>query len=113
MNLYKRQVCAGLWLFLVLHPLPVCAEAHTVKWFVDWRSPDGRLQGQALSLLEDTAHDFTALDLLEAPNGRRLLLRQYILGPEGLTATRIQDDASGWWVELKWDVRLSFKDLRD
>jgi hypothetical protein len=107
-----RLLCS-LGLFVLLVPLQVCAQVKPAKWFVDWASEGGRFQARALNLTETSDSDFSNLVLLETPHERRLLLRQTLFGPEGLAITRIQDDETGRWLELRYDVRLRFKDLQD
>jgi hypothetical protein len=109
------RLLSSLGILAVLGPLQVCAQYKpvNVKWFVDWKSEDGRFQARALDLLETSDINYSNLTLLETPQRRRLVLRHTLFGPEGLTITRIQDDATGWWLELRHDVRLRFKDLHD
>jgi hypothetical protein len=113
MRTTPRKLLGSFGLLALLVPLQVCAQVKPVKWFVDWRSEDGRFRARALDLLETSDNDFSNLVLLETPRGRRLLLRQTLFGPEGLAITRIQDDATGRWLELRYEVGLRFKNLQD
>ncbi len=50
-------------------------------------------------------------DLVEAPDGTRVILRSVLNARRGLDRTRLTDEASGWWVELTLDYERTFLDL--
>jgi hypothetical protein len=82
---------------------------------LEWTTPDKEKEsaGRGLYLFECDPSGWNSRLLLETASGARVVLTGTLDARRGLELLRLHDDATGWWIASRRELRVHGRDLRD
>lgn len=105
--------CVVAVLTIITSFVPVTlGQASGYRVLIDWRGPGNNAEATGLFFYWDDAGSQTGTLLLVTPTGQRFIGRTVLDAVAGRETYRLEDDQSGWWIEVhqQWPVNWPTRD---